>query len=152
MIKREELSNPNSCMSRASEDEMTFVLLGRDVAAPAAIRAWIEERVRLGKNAREDPQILEAMVCATFIQAQHPLVPKPVANEGLAKKYRESTRLESDGTAEELERCARMLDTYAVELYPANEQGQVHFARAMMESTADVIRAFLAKAAKPQAS
>lgn len=38
MIKSRELSDPNSCMSRAKDDEMTFVLLGRDAAAPQAIR------------------------------------------------------------------------------------------------------------------
>jgi len=68
MIKREELSNPQSCMSRAKEDEMTFVLLGRDAAAPAAIRAWIKERVRLGKNREGDAQIVEARECADGIQ------------------------------------------------------------------------------------
>ena len=34
MIKKKELSDPNSCMSKARDDEMTFVLLGRDAAAP----------------------------------------------------------------------------------------------------------------------
>lgn len=69
MIKREELTNPNSCMSKARENEMTFVLLGRDVAAPLAIRAWIEERVRIGKNAFDDPQILEAEECIRRMEA-----------------------------------------------------------------------------------
>lgn len=68
MIKSKELTDPNSCMSRARDDEMTFVLLGRDAAAPAAIRFWIEERIRLGKNARTDPQILEAMQCARSME------------------------------------------------------------------------------------
>lgn len=60
MRKRDELSNPNSCMNRARDNEWTFVLLGRDKAAPVAVRAWIEERIRLGKNKREDMQIVEA--------------------------------------------------------------------------------------------
>lgn len=68
MIKREELSNPNSCMSRARDDEMTFVLLGRDRAAPAAIRAWVGERLRLGKNKPDDPQIVEAEQTANLIE------------------------------------------------------------------------------------
>jgi hypothetical protein len=58
--KRDELADPNSCLNRARDDEWTFVLLGRDVAAPAAILAWAEERVRLGKNLPDDPQIVEA--------------------------------------------------------------------------------------------
>ena len=60
MRKRDELNDPTSCMSRARDDEWTFVLLGRDRAAPVAVRAWIEERIRLGKNVRTDPQIVEA--------------------------------------------------------------------------------------------
>ena len=47
MRKHEELTNPLSCLSRARHNEMTFVLLGRDAAAPAAIRAWVKERIRL---------------------------------------------------------------------------------------------------------
>lgn len=46
-------------------------------------------------------------------------------------------------TRESLERCCRMLDSYGPECFPANEYGQIHFARAMMESTADEIRDFL---------
>jgi hypothetical protein len=60
MRKREELTNPASCLNRAAEDEMLFVLLGRDAAAPAAVRAWIAERIRLGKNKADDPQIRDA--------------------------------------------------------------------------------------------
>jgi DnaJ-class molecular chaperone len=70
MIKREELSNPNSCMSRAKDDEMTFVLLARDEAAPMTIRVWVGERVRLGKNKMDDPQIKEALRCADEMSFQ----------------------------------------------------------------------------------
>lgn len=64
MRKIDELTPPDSCMVRAKDDEMTFVLLGRDAAAPTAIRAWCAERLRLGKNDASDPQILEALDCA----------------------------------------------------------------------------------------
>lgn len=70
MRKRDELTSPNSCMSKARDDEWTFVLLGRDLAATVAVRAWIEERVRLGKNAREDPQIVEAEAWILAVQAE----------------------------------------------------------------------------------
>ena len=70
MIKTEELTNPKSCMSRAKDDEMTFVLLGRDPAAPVAIRAWVAERVRIGKNTRGDDQIKEALECATRMEME----------------------------------------------------------------------------------
>lgn len=68
MIKREELTNPASCMSRARDDEMTFVLLGRDASAPVAIRAWVAERLRLLKNQPDDPQIVEALECAARME------------------------------------------------------------------------------------
>jgi hypothetical protein len=70
MRKRDELTNPASCMSRAFEDEWTFVLLGRDSAAPAAIRAWIAERVRLGKNRPSDAQLMEAEACARAMESE----------------------------------------------------------------------------------
>lgn len=64
MRKIPELFNPFSCLSKAEDHEMLFVLLGRDVAAPATIRFWIEERIRLGKNKPSDSQIVEARRCA----------------------------------------------------------------------------------------
>ena len=70
MRKRDELTDPRSCMSRARDDELTFVLLARDRAAPVAVRAWIEERVRLGKNVRNDPQIVEAERWAAEVEAE----------------------------------------------------------------------------------
>lgn len=70
MRKKEELTNPASCMSRAKDDEMTFVLLGRDIAAPHAIRSWVDERLRLGKNTVADPQIIEALQCAAAMEAE----------------------------------------------------------------------------------
>jgi len=68
--KSQELTNPSSCMSRAKDDEMTFVLLGRDAAAPATIRWWAQERVRMGKNTWKDAQIMEAMQCAATMELE----------------------------------------------------------------------------------
>ena len=70
MRKRDELNHPASCMNRARENEMTFVLLGRDAAAPIAIKAWCRERVRLGKNLPDDPQIVEAYECAVTMELE----------------------------------------------------------------------------------
>ncbi len=69
-------------------------------------------------------------------------------NEALAATYRAESRTTEDGkpegTPESLQRCASMLNTYAADCFPANSKGQIHFARAMMESTADEITAYLA--------
>lgn len=60
MRKVQELADLDSCLNRAKDNELVFVLLARDRAAPIAVRSWIEERIRTGKNQRTDPQILEA--------------------------------------------------------------------------------------------
>ena len=57
-------------MSRAKDDELTFVLLGRDAASPDTIRYWVEERIRLGKNTSHDPQITEALLCADNMESE----------------------------------------------------------------------------------
>lgn len=60
MKAKHELADLGSCINRALPDEMTFVLLARDMAAPAAIRAWCAERIKLGLNSAFDEQIGEA--------------------------------------------------------------------------------------------
>ena len=68
MRKFAELSFKESYMSKARPTEMTFVLLGRDAAAPVAIMRWVEERIRLGKNTIDDEQIKEAVRCADLME------------------------------------------------------------------------------------
>lgn len=70
MKKCDELSDPNSCLNKAKDDEQLFVLLGRDLAAPAAVRFWIEERVRLGLNKYTDDQIAEALRWSSSVQQE----------------------------------------------------------------------------------
>ena len=64
MRKKDEVASLQSCLNRAADDEWVFVLLERDVAAPAAIRAWARERIRRGKNLVGDAQITEALAAA----------------------------------------------------------------------------------------
>lgn len=64
MIKKLEVTNPQSCLNRAKDHEKIFVLLERDEATPVAIRAWVKARLELKKNKLEDPQITEALLCA----------------------------------------------------------------------------------------
>lgn len=81
MRKRDELTDPNSCMSRAQDNEWTFVLLGRDVAAPETIRFWCYERIKLGRNKADDSQITEALAAADAIEAEQAAktAPEPVS-------------------------------------------------------------------------
>lgn len=68
MLKRDEVADPRSCLNKAAADEVLFVLLGRDRAAPATIRAWVAERVRLGLNQVGDQQLVEALATACRIE------------------------------------------------------------------------------------
>ena len=70
MIKRDVIESPRSCFNTAYDQEQLFVLLARDPAAPVAIRAWIAERLRLGRNKPGDEQIREAYECATLMELQ----------------------------------------------------------------------------------
>lgn len=71
MLKKLELTAPDSCMSKAEDHEMLFVLLARDICAPIAIEAWVEARIASGKNQREDSQIREALDCARTMREQY---------------------------------------------------------------------------------
>lgn len=71
MIKREERGNPDSCWNKGDDEEQMFILLGRDPATPVAIRAWVAERIRTGKNKPADPKIVSALDAAYEIQLEH---------------------------------------------------------------------------------
>ena len=71
MTKAKELSEPDSCLNRAKDDELLFVLLSRDYAAPKTIRFWADLRIRLGMNKPDDAQIIEARACAEKFEIQH---------------------------------------------------------------------------------
>lgn len=68
MRKRDELSNPNSCLNKAREDEVLFVLIARDEDAPGTIRDWIKRKVARGRQP-DDPKLLEAEQCAREMES-----------------------------------------------------------------------------------
>lgn len=70
MIKTQELADPKSCLSKARDDELIFVLLARDPAAAFAIEMWVNERIRLGLNHSNDAQVAEALACALRMRCQ----------------------------------------------------------------------------------
>lgn len=70
MNKRDEIEYTESCLNKARDNERLFVLLARDPAAPIAIRAWVKERLRLGKNVLTDAQIIEALDCANLMEVE----------------------------------------------------------------------------------
>ena len=80
MEKLTELTEPQSCMSRALSGEMTFVLLARDFASPRAIRMWCLERMRMKRNLPDDHQIIEARICANTMERQRDEIRKRLAD------------------------------------------------------------------------
>lgn len=59
------------CMAKAHDDEPTFVLLGRDLVAPAVIREWCRLRCLHGRNTVGDSQITEALELADLMEREY---------------------------------------------------------------------------------
>lgn len=74
MRKIDELKDPTSCLNKAKDDEMLFVLLSRDQAAAETVRFWCQKRVQYKKNSPNDPQLLEALECANRMEEEGPWV------------------------------------------------------------------------------
>jgi hypothetical protein len=70
MRRIDEIVQPDSCINKARNNEMVFVLIGRDAAAPEAIRAWVKARIKLKKNTKDDYQIKEALACAEIMEKE----------------------------------------------------------------------------------
>lgn len=64
MLKTLEIYTDDSALNRAKSNEPLFILMGRDTAAPQAIRQWCVERIRQGKNKTGDEQVLKAVELA----------------------------------------------------------------------------------------
>lgn len=68
MLKRLEISDPNSCLNKAGDDELIFVIRDVDVAAPGTVRDWCSRRIKAGKNQPGDAQITEALQWADKVE------------------------------------------------------------------------------------
>jgi hypothetical protein len=130
-----------------SDEEGGDTRLVDDVAFEVITEAqqWAWDRMEEGFQTRVWRAVMNN---PTTPPPQAGAIPEPTPEgERLAQQYRAETSKEhTEGTREALERCVRMLNTYAPECFPANEQGQIHFARAMMEGVADEITKYLAAA------
>jgi hypothetical protein len=93
MRKRDEVRSMSSCLVKAKHDEMMFVLLARDAAAPTTIRFWAHERIHLGKNTARDEQIKEALRCAEIMEAERSA--EELCNQAIAQVAEELKRQES---------------------------------------------------------
>jgi len=98
MRKKDELTREHTCMQHAHPEEMVFVLLSRDAAAPVAIRAWVAERLRLGKNVETDAQIVEALKSARVMEIEGRLWTGPYPGLTLdeaERRYREMVEVDN---------------------------------------------------------
>jgi hypothetical protein len=108
--------DPNSCWNKARDDERLFVLLARDPAAPAAIRAWVAERVRIGKNAEGDPQIVEALDAAARVEDEASRINYRPHGGGMGGHDEDATEHDPDLAVELLGVLRRWIDREAPRL------------------------------------
>jgi hypothetical protein len=65
--KIEEIMNPKSCLNKAAEDELIFVLRANDPAMADTIRSWVTIRVQRKLNKLTDVRIVEAIKLANLV-------------------------------------------------------------------------------------
>lgn len=70
MKKKDEINDPNSCLSKAGDDEIIFVLRAKDPVAPDTIRMWLNLRVIRGHNEASDKKIHDARSLAEQMELQ----------------------------------------------------------------------------------
>ena len=70
MRKKDELTIEDSCINKAKDDEMIFVLRGKDPQAPGLILEWCARRVKDGQNKVADGKIQEALQCARIMEIE----------------------------------------------------------------------------------
>lgn len=109
----------------------------------------LQEGAAVAMPAFENNKAVYDFLCAIHREAaKGQLASDDTSNEGerLAAEYRASDlhQTEIDATPQGLAQIVTMLDTWIPDALPANELGQIPFARAMAESAADTIRAYLA--------
>ena len=63
MLKKQELSDPGSCLNKADANEPIFVIRAKDVLAPMLIRHW----ATMADGIHEHEKVLEARILADAI-------------------------------------------------------------------------------------
>lgn len=103
MRKRDELTVQTSCLNVAYPDEMLFILLARDPAAARAVREWVNERLRLGKNDGADAEIADALAIAQAMDDERAEIRARVATDRKARDNALELRNRCDELAADLE-------------------------------------------------
>lgn len=75
MIKRDEISNPNSCLNKSADDEPVFVLRAHDPHASNIVRTWANVRITAivcRQKPESDMEIVrDALALADTMDAWH---------------------------------------------------------------------------------
>ncbi|MFN3624416.1 MAG: hypothetical protein ACK4TP_10175 [Hyphomicrobium sp.] len=66
MLKRDEISNPNSCLNKAADDEPVFVLRAQDELAAAVVTDWA---ILAQKRGVSEQKVKEALELADAMKA-----------------------------------------------------------------------------------
>lgn len=86
MLKKDEISDPTSCLNTAHNTDLVFVLKEPDPAMADTIRYWIEKRIEFGINLRTDKKIGQAELIASCVEnSPRHKVPRPKDSAPLAK-------------------------------------------------------------------
>lgn len=67
--KKDEQQNPESCLSKANDDEPIFVLRGQDALSPIMVEAWI---LFARANGVAEDKLAEAEACARAMRMWRP--------------------------------------------------------------------------------
>jgi hypothetical protein len=79
-IKRDEISDPNSCLNRAADDEPVFVLRAKDPLAAKLVEDWAAKAVLEGLH--DDAKIQAAWRFAQTMKAWRSKNVQPPADAG----------------------------------------------------------------------
>lgn len=68
MRKKDEVADPNSCLNKAKDDDILFVLKDTDQAMVDTVLYWIKRRIELGLNQQGDAKMTEAAQLANAVR------------------------------------------------------------------------------------
>ena len=131
MNKRQMLNDPQSCLNKAGDDEIIFVLREKDLTTAGAIRDWVKRRTTgvLPLNKMTDPKILEALSIAGEIEWNH--------SQGKWGGELQNPNLQS------VEDSIKMIRGWISDCFPPNDKGQMTFGAAMVLTHCDTLERFL---------
>lgn len=72
MLKRDEVSDPTSCLNKAADDEPVFVIRAKDRVGPATVRDWVYRATALGIHQEKVAEALDLARAMEVWRRAHP--------------------------------------------------------------------------------